>query len=53
VTRPPAATSAARLARSGLLSEPTSKTTPGGGAAASSPRMTAVTGIGAATTISS
>jgi hypothetical protein len=27
------------LARSGLLSEPTSKTTPGGGAAASSPRI--------------
>jgi hypothetical protein len=33
VTRPPAAASARRPSRSGLFSEPTSNTTPGGGAA--------------------
>ena len=53
VTRPPAAASARRPSRSGLFSEPTSNTTPGGGAFASSCRITAVAGIGVATITSS
>jgi hypothetical protein len=53
VTWPPAARSAARPLRSGLFSEPTSKTMPLGGAFAISARIAFVAGIGAAITISS
>ena len=53
VTLPPASRSACSAPRSGLLSEPTSKMIPAGGALASSARILALAGMGAATTMSS